>query len=75
MPRERRPRGCPADTSRASAIPSARCSRAVYDDVLAGRPSSNPRYANFAAGHEEMLIGDAVLESARAGTWVKVQRI
>ncbi len=48
---------------------------AVYDDVLAGRPSSTPRYANFAAGHEEMLIGDAVLESARAGTWVKVQRI
>jgi predicted dehydrogenase len=47
---------------------------AVYDDVLAGRPSSNPRYANFAAGHEEMLIGDAVLESARTGTWATVQR-
>ena len=47
---------------------------AVYDDVLAGRPSDDPRYATFAAGHEEMLIGDAVLESARTGSWVKVQR-
>jgi predicted dehydrogenase len=47
---------------------------AVYDDVLAGHPSDDPRYATFAAGHEEMLIGDAVLESARTGAWVKVQR-
>jgi predicted dehydrogenase len=47
---------------------------AVYDDVLAGRPSRDPRYANFAAGHEEMLIGDAVLDSARTGTWARVQR-
>jgi len=47
---------------------------AVYDDVLAGRPSSNPSYATFAAGHEEMLIGDAVLESTRTGTWATVQR-
>jgi predicted dehydrogenase len=47
---------------------------AVYDDVLAGRPSRDPRYANFAAGHEEMLIGDAVLDSARTGTWASVQR-
>jgi predicted dehydrogenase len=45
---------------------------AIYDDVLAGAPSANPRYATFAAGHEEMLIGDAVLESSRAGAWVKV---
>ena len=47
---------------------------AVYDDVLAGRPSDDPRYATFAAGHEEMLIGDAVLESSRTGGWVKVAR-
>jgi predicted dehydrogenase len=45
---------------------------AVYDDVVAGRPSDHPRYATFAAGHEEMLIGDAVLESARTGRWVSV---
>jgi predicted dehydrogenase len=47
---------------------------AVYEDVDAGAPSPSPRYATFAAGHEEMLIGDAVLESSRTGTWAKVRR-
>jgi predicted dehydrogenase len=44
----------------------------VYDDVAAGRPSPSPRYATFADGHVEMLIGDAVLESNRTGQWVDV---
>ena len=47
---------------------------AVYADVAAGAPSPAPRYATFAAGHEEMLIGDAVLESARTGAWAPVRR-
>jgi len=47
---------------------------AVYDDVVAGRPSSNRRYASFADGHEEMLVGDAVLESSHTGRWVEVIR-
>ncbi len=47
---------------------------AVYADVAAGRPSEHPRYATFAAGHEEMLIGDAVLESSRTRSWVTVPR-
>ncbi len=47
---------------------------AIYDDVLAGGPSAAPRYATFAAGHEEMLVGDAVLESSRTGRWVDVVR-
>jgi predicted dehydrogenase len=47
---------------------------AVYDDVVAGRPSSNRRYASFADGHEEMLVGDAVLESSRTGRWAEVIR-
>jgi predicted dehydrogenase len=47
---------------------------AVYADVLAGRPSDRPRYATFAAGHEEMVVGDAILESSRAGRWVEVAR-
>jgi predicted dehydrogenase len=47
---------------------------AIYDDVIAGRPSATPRYATFAAGHEEMLVGDAVLESSRTGRWVEVAR-
>jgi predicted dehydrogenase len=45
---------------------------AIYDDVLAGAPSNSPRYATFAAGHEEMAIGDAVLRSSRTGAWVTV---
>jgi predicted dehydrogenase len=48
--------------------------RAIYEDVLAGKPSASPPYATFEDGHEEMLIGDAVLESARTGTWVDVRR-
>jgi len=47
---------------------------AVYDDVVAGAPSPDPRYATFADGHEEMLVGDAILESSRTGRWVAVAR-
>jgi len=47
---------------------------AIYDDVIAGRPSGNPKYATFSAGHEEMLVGDAVLESSRSGRWVEIDR-
>jgi len=47
---------------------------AIYDDVLAGAPSGDRAYASFADGHEEMLVGDAVLESARTGRWVEVAR-
>lgn len=48
--------------------------RTVYADVLAGGMSERPVYATFADGHEEMLVGDAVLESARSGRWVAVAR-
>jgi predicted dehydrogenase len=48
--------------------------RAVYTDVAAGRPSERPPYATFADGHEEMLICDAIAESARTGSWVQVTR-
>ena len=47
---------------------------AIYEDVLAGRPSATPRYPTFAEGHEEMLVGDAIAESARSGRWVDVAR-
>ncbi len=47
---------------------------AVYADVAAGRPSERPRYATFADGHEEMAVGDAVLESSRSGRWAEVSR-
>jgi predicted dehydrogenase len=45
---------------------------AIYADVVAGAPSPAPAYATFADGHEEMRIGDAVLESSRTGRWVEV---
>ena len=47
---------------------------AIYDDVLAGRPSATPRYPTFADGHDEMLVGDAIAESGRSGRWVDVVR-
>jgi predicted dehydrogenase len=48
--------------------------RAIYTDVAAGRPSANPPYADFAAGHDEMLVNDAIALSAREGRWVDVDR-
>ena len=48
--------------------------RAVYADVVAGGPSSHPGYPTFADGHDEMLVGDAIAESARTGRWVEVAR-
>ena len=48
--------------------------RAVYADAASGGMSERPVYATFADGHEEMLVGDAVLESAREGRWVDVPR-
>jgi predicted dehydrogenase len=47
---------------------------AIYDDVLAGAPSPRPVYPTFADGHDEMLVGDAIAESARSGRWVDVVR-
>ena len=48
--------------------------RAIYADVAAGAPSAKPIYPTFADGHDEMLVGDAVAESARTGRWVEVDR-
>jgi len=48
--------------------------RAVYADIAAGRPAERPAYATFADGHDEMLVNDAIAESARLGRWVDVVR-
>ena len=48
--------------------------RAVYAEVGAGGPSDRPTYPTFADGHDEMLVGDAVAASSRAGRWVTVDR-
>jgi predicted dehydrogenase len=48
--------------------------RAIYADVAAGRPSRQPPYATFADGHDELLVGDAIADSARQGRWITVPR-
>ena len=48
--------------------------RAIYADVLAGRPGPHPPYATFADGHDEMLVNDAIALSAHEGRWVDVDR-
>ena len=48
--------------------------RAIYADVAAGRPNADSPYATFAAGHDEMLVNDAIAESARTNRWVDVAR-
>jgi predicted dehydrogenase len=48
--------------------------RSVYSDVVAGRMSERPLYATFADGHDEMLVGDAIADSARSGRWTSVDR-
>jgi predicted dehydrogenase len=42
--------------------------------VEAGAPPPEPDYPTFAAGHDEMLIADAIAASAREGRWVGVER-
>jgi len=46
--------------------------RAVYADVAEGKRSPTSTYASFEDGHYEMLVCDAVLKSAKSGTWVNV---
>ncbi len=48
--------------------------RAVYSDVAEGGMRDDPPYATFADGHEEMLVGDAIAQSAREQRWVRVQQ-
>ena len=48
--------------------------RAIYADVAEGRPSARPAYPTFADGHDEMLVNDAIAESARTERWVAVDR-
>jgi predicted dehydrogenase len=48
--------------------------RAVYVDIVAGRPSNEPVYATFEDGHEEALIVEAVADSARTGQWTAIER-
>jgi predicted dehydrogenase len=44
----------------------------IYADAAAGKRGPGSTWASFADGHDEMLLCDAVLASARSGTWAKV---
>ena len=48
--------------------------RAIYADVMTGRPADRPAYATFADGHDEMLVNDAIAVSAAEGRWTDVER-
>ena len=46
--------------------------RQVYGDVAKGGRSADATYASFDDGHHEMLVCDAVLQSAKDGRWIAV---
>ena len=48
--------------------------RAVYRAVEDGAMPAEPDFPTFADGHEEILLGEAVAESAKTETWVEVRR-
>jgi len=47
--------------------------REVYDYILAGDMQAEPRFPTFYAGYREVVLCDAIVESAKASRWVKVQ--
>ncbi len=47
--------------------------RAIYAAIEDARMPERPMFATFDDGHHEMLLGDAVLRSAREGRWVDVE--
>ena len=48
--------------------------QAVYSYIRRRDEGLEPDFPTFADGHEEMLIGEAVLRSAESGEWVVVRR-
>jgi len=48
--------------------------RAVYADVVAGAPAARPSYATFDDGLRGLVVEEAILSSARTGSWTKVGR-
>jgi predicted dehydrogenase len=45
---------------------------AVYSYIIAGDYDSPTTFATFTDGHMELVIGEAILRSAREGRWVAV---
>jgi predicted dehydrogenase len=48
--------------------------REIYRAIDAGRVPERPLYATFEDGHHEMVVGDAVIQSARQGRCVDVAK-
>ncbi len=44
----------------------------VYEYILAGDMDAKPAFPSFEAGYREVVLCDAIVESARSGQWVKV---
>ncbi len=49
--------------------------RQVYGDVAKGKRAPTSTYATFDDGHYEMQFCDAVLKSAKTGTWTKLSSV
>ena len=48
--------------------------RDVYQAIEKGYPPAEPDYPTFADGHQEILIGEAILRSAHEGRWIDLER-
>ncbi|MCP9485163.1 MAG: Gfo/Idh/MocA family oxidoreductase [Gaiellaceae bacterium MAG52_C11] len=48
--------------------------RAVYRAVQSGAMPAEPDFPTFEDGHEQILVGEAIAESARTGSWEEVRR-
>lgn len=45
---------------------------AVYDHILAGDANAQAAFPTFSDGHEEQVLAEAILQSAKLGKWVEV---
>lgn len=48
------------------------CFRAFYDAIIDGKSEADAIYPNFTEGHKEIVICDAILQSHRTQSWVKI---
>jgi predicted dehydrogenase len=46
---------------------------AVYRYIQAGDLSAKPDFATFQDGHQELLVGNAILRSVKEGRWINVE--
>jgi hypothetical protein len=46
--------------------------RTFYEYIDAGDFSAEPQFATFADGHREIVLCEAIIESNRRSSWVKI---